>query len=109
MPKTMWIVLAVTLLLSPLFFTAGCVVRTHGDPLITVEVESEPPAPRYEAPSPTPGPQHAWVPGRWDWNGRNWNWVPGHWQRVSRGYHTWEPGHWERRGHRWVWIEGYWR
>lgn len=96
-------------LLLTAMVSGGCVVHTNGEPIATIYVDTEPPAPRHEVMPPTPGPQYVWVPGNWQWNGRNWVWQPGHWQRVSHGYTTWVPGHWAKRGHRWVWIEGHWR
>ena len=88
--------------------SGGCVV--HGEarvrPVAVVEVESDPPPPRYEEVVVRPG--FVWMQGRWNWNGGQWVWMGGHYERERVGY-IWAPGRWEMRGNRHVWVEGEWR
>jgi hypothetical protein len=73
-------------------------------------VESEPPAPLEEQMTACPGPEYAWVGGRWSWNGK-WAWTNGYWGRKPYTTAMWVGGHWRRshHDHRWVWEEGGWR
>ncbi len=87
----------------------GCVVSGEAHvraPVAVVEVESEPPPPRYEEVVVRPG--FVFIQGRWNWNGGQWVWMNGHYERERVGY-VWAPGRWERRGNRHVWVEGEWR
>jgi hypothetical protein len=75
-----------------------------------VIVTSDPPPLIVEEMGRAPGPEFAWIPGRWSWNGR-WVWVRGVWRRHPHWHEGggWVAGHWEPRGGGHVWIEGYWR
>jgi hypothetical protein len=88
---------------------SGCVVRGSAHvaaPVAVVEVESEPPPPRYEEVVVRPG--FVFIQGRWNWNGGQWVWMNGRYERERVGY-MWAPGRWEARGGRHVWVEGEWR
>jgi hypothetical protein len=70
-----------------------------------ISVSIAPPALRYESPMSC-GPGEAYVPGRWDWNGR-WYWQPGFCTMAQAGYMYVPPaynngvfvrGHWARGG-----------
>jgi hypothetical protein len=86
----------------------GCVVsgsaRVH--PVAVVEVESEPPPPRYEEVVVRPG--FVYIQGRWNWEGGRWVWMGGRYERERVGY-MYAPGRWEMRGNRHIWVEGEWR
>ena len=87
----------------------GCVVRAHGRvsaPVAYVEVQEEPPPPRYVVVDTRPG--YIWVEGRWVWHGGRWQWRDGYYERERVGY-VWEQGRWERRGRGHVWVDGRWR
>lgn len=86
----------------------GCVVRAHArvEPVAVVEVDQEPPQPRYEEVVVRPG--FLFIQGRWNWNGGQWVWINGHYERERAGY-AWDAGRWEMRGNRHVWVEGQWR
>ncbi|MFT3694733.1 MAG: hypothetical protein QM831_16410 [Kofleriaceae bacterium] len=90
----------------------GCYVQGRATvegpppPVATVEVEEEPPAPRYETIEVRPG--FVWIGGRWARSGNRWVWRGGYYERERVGY-SWEAGRWERRGNRHVWVEGRWR
>ncbi len=87
---------------------ASCVVRVPVDEQYGEEAEEQaPPAPQVEVVTPSPGPTHVWVAGRWGWRGRAWVWLPGSWV-VGRSNHHWVAGHWAHRGRRHVWVEGRW-
>src|SRR5689334_18057447 len=45
----------------------------------TVEAPVPPPAPMAEVVPVAPGPEYAWTPGFWSWNGVTWVWVRGAW------------------------------
>ena len=91
------------------FVATGCVV--HGSAGVrvapaVVEVDSEPPPPRYEEVVVRPG--FVWIQGRWNYEGGRWVWMNGRYERERAGY-AWAPGRWEMRGNRHVWVEGEWR
>ena len=92
-----------------LFTAGGCVATVHGHvdgPVAVVEVQDEPPAPRYETIEVRPG--FVFIGGRWVNNGGRWDWRPGYYERERVGY-SWEAGRWETRGRSHVWVEGRWR
>lgn len=70
-------------------------------------VQAAPPPPRYER---MPGPRagQVWVPGHWQWNGRDYAWRGGNWQAARRD-HAYAPGAWVRADDGWRWREGDWR
>lgn len=70
-------------------------------------VQAAPPPPRYER---MPGPRagQVWVPGHWQWNGRDYAWRGGYWQAARRDY-AYAPGAWVRVDDGWRWREGDWR
>ncbi|MBV8758482.1 MAG: YXWGXW repeat-containing protein [Deltaproteobacteria bacterium] len=97
--------LAVTMAAS----ASGCVVTARGHveaPAAVVEVDEEPPPPRYETVEVRPG--FVFITGHWYRAGGRWEWRQGYWERERAGY-TWEPGRWEARGRGHVWVEGNWR
>lgn len=54
-----------------------------------------------------PAPTSAWVPGRWEWNGYDYDWIPGKWVRTLYTDAVWVPAHWEWNGYDWDWVPGY--
>lgn len=70
-------------------------------------VQVAPPAPRYER---MPGPRsgQVWVPGHWQWTGRDYQWRGGYWQAARPDY-AYAPGGWVRVDDGWRWREGDWR
>ncbi len=87
----------------------GCVVTAHGHvaaPVAVVEVDADPPPPRYERVEVRPG--FVFISGRWVNHGGRWDWRPGYYERERVGY-TWEQGRWETRGRNHVWVDGQWR
>lgn len=81
----------------------GATIPVGPPPPISVSIA--PPALRYESPMSC-GPGEAYVPGRWDWNGR-WYWQPGFCTMAQAGYMYIPPaynngvfvrGHWSRGG-----------
>jgi hypothetical protein len=70
-------------------------------------VQMAPPQPRYE-PMPDPRAGQVWVPGRWQWNGRDYVWRGGYWQ-VARPDYLYAPGQWVQVDGGWRWREGDWR
>jgi hypothetical protein len=103
-------------LASSLLSLTACTVTVderRPGPAVEVVAPRAPPPTRYEVAPPAPRDRVeilVWDPGRWRWDGRDWEWVPGHYvERPHREAH-WEPGHWnERPNGSWVWIEGHWR
>ncbi|MDE3068667.1 MAG: YXWGXW repeat-containing protein [Verrucomicrobiota bacterium] len=89
---------------------AGCVVRER-----TVKV-AQPAPPGGEvvlsqpvAAPPQPNITFVWVPGAWEWRGRQWIWIPGRWTPPPRRGAVWVRGHWEHHGRGYVWRDGHWR
>jgi hypothetical protein len=88
---------------------SACYTEGHAtvaEPVATVEVDEEPPAPQAEAIVVRPG--FVWIGGHWARVGGRWAWRGGYYQAERAGY-VWGPGRWEIRGRRHVWIEGGWR
>ena len=74
-----------------------------------VTAPTAPPPQRVEAIPPSPGPQMAWEPGHWSFDGATWNWVPGHFEAAPQPTAQWVPGHWAQQpGGTWIWITGRW-
>src|SRR5690348_6216944 len=46
---------------------------------MAVEAPVEAPAPMAEVVPVAPGPEYAWTPGFWSWDGVTWVWVRGAW------------------------------
>jgi hypothetical protein len=89
--------------------SGGCLVTAHGQvaaPTAVVEVDEDPPPPRYETVEVRPG--FVFITGHWVRGGGRWVWRDGYYERERAGY-AWEPGRWETRGRSHVWVEGSWR
>jgi len=93
---------------------AGCIHRavvreqvviTPSNPVV---VAQEPPPPRVEVLSPSPGPAYVWQPGFWSFSDGRWIWVPGRWVLRPNASTVWVRGHWDRDDHRWMWTPGHW-
>ena len=70
-------------------------------------VQVAPPPPRFERRPPMRAGQ-VWVPGRWQWDGRDYVWVGGRWQAARRDY-VYAPGQWVQADGGWRWREDNWR
>lgn len=70
-------------------------------------VQMAPPAPRYERMPPPRGGQ-VWVPGRWQWTGRDYAWRGGRWVAARPDY-AYAPGQWVQADGGWRWRDGNWR
>lgn len=77
-------------------------------PAATTAVTQAPPPVRVEVVPVAPGPDYAWTPGYWDWQG-GWVWMGGGWLIRPRPHAIWVGGHWGRHGRGWVWFGGHWR
>ncbi len=75
----------------------------------TVMVEQPPPGPKLELVPLSPGPEYAWIPGRWAWREGQWVWQGGYWAKPPGAGLTWVNGYWAKHGKSWTWIEGRWR
>jgi hypothetical protein len=87
---------------------SGCYVYGRGDDG-AVEVGLAPPVLRAEVAIATPGPGYLWVPGYWDWRGREWGWVEGTWVRPPHAHAVWVAPRYERHRDRWRYHHGHWR
>ncbi len=77
-----------------------------------VIVEEAPPALRIELIPAQPGPEQAWVPGRWAWRvtPKRYAWVPGHYRVIRHPHHhAWVPGQWKQGPRGWFYVRGNWR
>ncbi len=98
-----------TVIASLLFagLVTGCTV--HGAGWVStpayVEVQSDPPPPRYVTYDERPG--YIYIDGRWNWNGGQWVWQEGRYERQRVGY-GYSQGYWDTRGSGHVWVEGRW-
>ncbi len=76
-------------------------------PMIVERVQPPPPpVARVEAPGPPPAPGYVWVPGYWDWNGRNYVWINGRYSAI-RPDRIFIAGHWTTVEGGWEWIPGH--
>ncbi len=104
--------LGLLLPLVGMLLCSGCIYshRAMAPTGRTIIVQQEPPPPRQEVRTISPGPTHTWVEGYWAYSGNRWVWVPGHWENRPRTDAVWMPGHWDKdpaqRG--WVWTPGHW-
>jgi len=73
-----------------------------------VVVSQAPPPPPTEVVTVAPGPDYAWAPGYWNWNG-GWVWVSGGWVLRPRPHAIWVGPRWVHRGHGYVYMRGHWR
>jgi hypothetical protein len=96
--------------LALMFSTAGCIVERRGEVVERV-VPAPPPAVRYEAVPPPPGPVEVWVwqPGHWRWDGREYVWYPGRYAERPAHQAVWVQHQWVQRPTGWVFVEGHWR
>ncbi|HEX4417507.1 MAG TPA: hypothetical protein VH165_06380 [Kofleriaceae bacterium] len=87
---------------------AGCTVQAQGRvavPVVTVEVDEEPPPPRTVVVETRPG--FVFIEGHWVRRDGRWDWQDGHWERERAGQ-VWVAGRWDTRGTKHVWVEGSW-
>jgi hypothetical protein len=70
---------------------------------------SAPPPTQVEVVPVAPGPDYAWAPGYWSWDGHVWIWVGGRWALRPYPRAVWTRPHWERHGRGYVWRGGHWR
>jgi hypothetical protein len=102
-------VLGSFLLMASLFgAAAGCTVQAQGRvavPVVTVEVDEEPPPPRTVVVETRPG--FVFIEGHWVRRDGRWDWQDGHWERERAGQ-VWVAGRWDTRGTKHVWVEGSW-
>ena len=86
MNKSIHFLLTAALAASALSASAQVSVNINVPGLIQVA----PPTPRYE---PMPGPRsgQVWVPGHWQWGGRDYVWRGGYWQTARPDY-AYAPG-----------------
>ncbi len=106
------------LVVAAFVFFTGCAskeIRTTEVRQPVVEKETvvervQPPAPvaRVEVVAPPPSSGYVWVPGYWDWNGREYVWISGRYE-IARPESVWVAGRWQRTDTGWQWIPGYWK
>ena len=83
-------------------FAVPADARTNVDIILDV---APPPARVEVVPAARVG--HVWVPGFWEWRGREHIWVAGHWVRERRGY-VYKPARWEQVNGRWYYRPEVW-
>ena len=57
--------------------------------------------------TPQPGPNVAWTPGYWSWQGSNYAWRPGFWGAVQANW-IWMPAHYVWTPSGYLFVGGYW-
>jgi hypothetical protein len=78
---------------------------------VTTRVKVAPPAPREETIPPGPNYHAYWIPGYWEWNGRDFAWEGGHWEGDRPGmayrqaYWIKNDGYWEFHPGEWVTVD----
>ena len=67
-----------------------------------------PPASLENGPTtPQPGPNVAWTPGYWSWQGSSYAWRPGFWGAVQPNW-IWMPAHYVWTPSGYLFVGGYW-
>ena len=67
-----------------------------------------PPASLEQGPTtPQPGPNMAWTPGYWSWQGNDYAWRPGFWGAVQPNW-IWMPAHYVWTPSGYLFVAGYW-
>ena len=67
-----------------------------------------PPASLEQGPTtPQPGPNTAWTPGYWSWQGNDYAWRPGFWGAVQPNW-IWMPAHYVWTPSGYLFVGGYW-
>jgi WXXGXW repeat (2 copies) len=96
--KTKWIasVILASALAVPAFAQVG------------VYVGAAPPALRYDAPSPIPGPGYVWTNGYWNVNGGRYVWRRGEWRKPPYEGAYWSHPHYDHYPQGWAAHEGHW-
>ena len=93
---------------EPVVVKEQTVVVKETPPVVLKEVPPPPPAPRVEIRDVAPSPDYIWLPGYWDWNGRDYVWRSGEWAEAPSPQTVWIPGHWEQTPEGYTWISGHW-
>ncbi|HWX56773.1 MAG TPA: YXWGXW repeat-containing protein [Verrucomicrobiae bacterium] len=75
---------------------------------VGIFVKIGPPAVRYEAPPPSPGPGFVWMEGYWAPQGRRYVWVSGRWERAPYEGAYWTHPHYDHYPEGWRMHEGHW-
>jgi hypothetical protein len=73
-----------------------------------IRIGQPPPALRYEARPPIPGPGYAWVDGYWEPFQGRYRWHPGYWNRPPYEGAYYVHPHWDHYPDGWHMHEGYW-
>jgi hypothetical protein len=103
--RTIALAVALTVLVSALAFApaASAFVR------VGVRVYTPLPPLRHEVVVVRPGPNYVWVPGYWNWAGRQYVWVAGSWVLPPRPGAIWVGPRVVYRYHHPYYYGGYWR
>jgi hypothetical protein len=78
---------------------------------VQTRIAVAPPAPLAETIPPGPNFSAYWLPGYWQWNGRDYVWTGGHWEQSRPGmayqqtYWTNHDGYWEFHPGGWVTLD----
>jgi hypothetical protein len=75
---------------------------------VGIYIGRQPPALRYEARGPEPGPGYAWVDGYWSPHGNRYTWVSGRWDRPPYEGAVWSHPHYDHQRRGWELHEGHW-
>jgi hypothetical protein len=88
------------------FLLMGLTATSPSSAGITVQI-GPPPPPKVVSPPP-PKRGYVWVPGYYDWDGRDYVWKEGHWEAERTGYTYREPRWVQRSSTSWELEPGGW-
>jgi len=71
-------------------------------------VRSAPPPEAAEVVAVSPGPDHVFIRGHWEWNGSRYVWKHGRYLRRPSDRAVWVEGHWQSSELGWFWQAGHW-
>src|SRR5574341_87715 len=95
-----WMILIVMVLslvmLNSIVFAVDSGAREFAEPYppLPARIIGEPPV--------APAPVDVWIPGHWEWNGRQYVWADWHWVEPSNPNSVWVTSHSEWNGYEWI-------
>ena len=87
---------------------AALVLAAPAHAQVGVYIGTPPPALRYEARPPLPGPGYVWTDGFYEPYGGAYRWHAGYWQRPPYAGAYWVHPHYDHYDRGWGYHEGYW-
>jgi hypothetical protein len=95
--------LALPVVLAASVMLGGCIDEDR-----VVYVRSAPPPEAAEVVAVSPGPDHLYIRGHWEWDGTHYVWKHSRYLRRPNDRAVWVEGHWQSSEMGWFWQPGHW-